>query len=85
MISDERLEELVGMQVSPFCETKSASIGEWQDIARELLALRQARECWKLVPVEPTKQMLEASYREASVYSPTAYRAMLAAAPNPSE
>lgn len=38
-------------------------------------------EGWKLVPVEPTKQMLEASYREASVYSPTAYRAMLAAAP----
>lgn len=40
---------------------------------------------WKLVPVEPTKQMLEASYREASVYSPTAYRAMLAAAPTPNE
>lgn len=40
---------------------------------------------WKLVPVEPTKQMLEASYREASVYSPTAYRAMLAAAPTPPE
>ncbi len=42
-------------------------------------------EGWKLVPVEPTKQMLEASYREASVYSPTAYRAMLAAAPTPNE
>ena len=40
---------------------------------------------WRLVPVEPTKQMLEASYREASVYSPTAYRAMLAAAPTPNE
>jgi len=40
---------------------------------------------WKLVPVEPTKQMLEASYREASVYSRTAYRAMLAAAPTPHE
>lgn len=40
---------------------------------------------WKLVPEEPTKQMLEASYREASVYSPTAYRAMLAAAPTPNE
>lgn len=42
-------------------------------------------EGWILVPVEPTKQMLEASYREASVYSPTAYRAMLAAAPTPNE
>jgi len=42
-------------------------------------------EGWKLVRVEPTKQMLEASYREASVYSPTAYRAMLAAAPTPNE
>lgn len=36
---------------------------------------------WKLVPIEPTRQMLEASYREASVYSRTAYQAMLAAAP----
>lgn len=42
-------------------------------------------EGWKMVPVEPTKQMLEASYREASVYSPTAYRAMLAAAPTTNE
>jgi len=41
MISDERLEELVAMQVSPFCETKSASLGEWQDIARELLSERK--------------------------------------------
>lgn len=36
---------------------------------------------WKLVPVEPTEEMLRAAYREAAVYSPTAYRAMLAAAP----
>lgn len=34
-----------------------------------------------MVPKEPTEEMLQASYREASVYSPTAYRAMLAAAP----
>lgn len=32
---------------------------------------------YKLVPVEPTN----AAYRESGVYSPTAYRAMLAAAP----
>jgi hypothetical protein len=38
-------------------------------------------EGWKMVPVEPTEEMLRAAFREASVYSPTAYRAMLAAAP----
>lgn len=35
-----------------------------------------------MVPKEPTEEMLQASYREASVYSPTAYRAMIAAAPH---
>lgn len=34
-----------------------------------------------MVPKDPTEEMLQASYREASVYSPTAYRAMIAAAP----
>lgn len=34
-----------------------------------------------MVPKEPAEEMLQASYREASVYSPTAYRAMIAAAP----
>lgn len=34
-----------------------------------------------MVPKEPTEEMLQASYREAAVYSPTAYRAMIAAAP----
>jgi len=38
-------------------------------------------EGWKLVPVVPTKAMLMEGYREASVYSPTAYRAMILAAP----
>lgn len=33
-----------------------------------------------MVPKEATEEMLQASYREASVYSPTAYRAMIAAA-----
>jgi len=41
-ISNARLMELVEMQVSPFCETKSATIAEWQKIARELLVLRKA-------------------------------------------
>ncbi|BEL74392.1 hypothetical protein [Serratia marcescens] len=36
---------------------------------------------WKLVPVEPTEEMLRAAYRESGVYSAKAYRAMLAAAP----
>lgn len=34
-----------------------------------------------MVPKEPTEEMLQASYREAAVYSPTAYRAMIAATP----
>lgn len=34
-----------------------------------------------MVPKEPTEEMLQASYREAAVYSPTDYRAMIAAAP----
>ncbi|HGM5436067.1 TPA: hypothetical protein ACKPY3_003421 [Serratia marcescens] len=36
---------------------------------------------WKLVPVEPTEEMLRAAYRESGVYSAKAYRVMLAAAP----
>lgn len=36
---------------------------------------------WKLVPFEPTEEMLRAAYREAGVYSAKAYRAILAAAP----
>lgn len=36
---------------------------------------------WKLVPAEPTEEMLRAAYRESGVYSAKAYRAMLAAAP----
>ena len=34
-----------------------------------------------MVPKEPTEEMPQASYREAAVYRPTAYRAMIAAAP----
>jgi len=36
---------------------------------------------WKLVPVEPTKEMLEAMV--SSAWLPGCYRAMLAAAPQP--
>lgn len=38
-------------------------------------------EGYALVPIEATEEMLQASYRESSVYSPSAYRAMIAAAP----
>lgn len=36
---------------------------------------------WKLVPVEPTEEMLRAANRNGDAYSVNAYRAMLAAAP----
>lgn len=65
-----------------------AAVARLNGLELEILTLRNVRdipEGWKLVPIEPTKQMLEASYREASVYSPTAYRAMLAEAPTPPE
>lgn len=39
------------------------------------------RDGWKLVPAEPTEEMLRAAYRESGVYSAKAYREMLAAAP----
>lgn len=38
-------------------------------------------EGWKLVPIIPTEAMLMEGYRQASVYSPTAYRAMILSAP----
>ncbi len=40
-----------------------------------------ARDGWKLVPAEPTEEMLRAAYRNGEAYSVNAYRAMLAAAP----
>ncbi|EBG5297090.1 hypothetical protein HAX88_001346 [Salmonella enterica] len=42
-------------------------------------------EGYALVPIEATEEMLQASYRESSVYSPSAYRAMIAAAPQQEE
>ncbi|EBW5413381.1 hypothetical protein ZB26_004783 [Salmonella enterica subsp. enterica] len=43
------------------------------------------QEGYALVPIEATEEMLQASYRESSVYSPSAYRAMIAAAPQQEE
>lgn len=62
---------------------KQVSVEAVVVMAKELLALRKAHDGWRLVPVEPTREMLMASYREASVYSPSSYRAMLTAAPEP--
>ncbi|ARD61578.1 hypothetical protein Y71_17205 [Kosakonia radicincitans DSM 16656] len=36
---------------------------------------------WKLVPVEPTEEMLNAAWVSHGIYHPSAYRTMLAAAP----
>lgn len=51
---------------------------EWLYTAPPAPAVPDGR---KLVPVEPTEEMLRAAYRESGVYSAKAYRAMLAAAP----
>lgn len=75
MISDESLKLIA--------EDDHVQCGDASAMAKELLALRKAREGWKLVPVEPTEAMLMASYMYASVYSAESYRAMLAAAPEP--
>lgn len=68
-------------------EVMSALIEERDALQQQVNALAAepvaAPEGWRLVPVEPTDEMLHASYREASVYSPSAYRAMIAAAPKP--
>lgn len=38
---------------------------------------------WKLVPIEATPDMLDASWKIHSIYHPSAYRTMVAAAPAP--
>lgn len=84
MISDERLVELV-KSGDPWLE-------EAQEMAKELLALRKAREGWKLVPVEPDWEMLSADgCKEHHNGQPCLHHdnrkriwsAMLAAAPEP--
>ncbi|WP_288444849.1 hypothetical protein [uncultured Pantoea sp.] len=78
-ISNERLEELAkGDMEIWYSESKA--------MAKELLALRNAREGWKLVPVEPTKEMLEEIWldeRFKEVAMKRRYQALLAAAPEP--
>lgn len=77
MTSNERLEEIAyGDDWYP-PEVKEAMI--------ELLAHRKAREGWKLVPVEPTAEMVNAG-KGGCVTSDMAreiYEDMLAASPEP--
>lgn len=40
-------------------------------------------EGWKLVPIEATPDMLNASWAHHGIYHPSAYRTMLAASPDP--
>lgn len=79
MISDEHLQSIIE---NPSLHTERIRI-----IAAELLALRKARrDSWKLVPVEPTTEMLEEIWLDDSfkeVAMKRRYQAMLAAAPEP--
>lgn len=73
-ISNERLEKLAAQE----------TMREQAQMAKELLALRNAREGWKLVPVEPTTRQWAAGVKamDSGIDKPTlCYRAMLAAAP----
>lgn len=38
---------------------------------------------WKLVPVNPTQEMLNAAWEKHAIYHPSAYRTMLESAPAP--
>jgi len=76
-ISNERLE-----MISKY--DTFVSLGEAEAMAKELLALRNAREGWKLVPFEPTTRQWAAGVKamDSGIDKPTlCYRAMLAAAP----
>lgn len=78
-ISNERLE-----MISKY--DTFVSLGEAEAMAKELLALRKIRDGWKLVPVEPTKEMLEEIWldeRFKEVAMKRRYQALLAAAPEP--
>lgn len=85
MISNERLEDIADERLTE--RQIGLDSSEVISMAKELLALRKAREGWKLVPVEPTEEMKEAYYRDSvapvSKLSKSGYRAMLAAAPEP--
>jgi len=56
-------------------------VDEVIDACRAAALAQPVSQGYKLVPVEPTEEMLRAAYREAGVYSAKVYRAMLAAAP----
>lgn len=79
MISDERLRYIL---ITGNTRGKDA-----QEMAKELLALRKAREGWKLVPVEPTDEMINAGdhFMDGLSRLGDAYEAMLAAAPTPTQ
>lgn len=68
------------IEVDCGCVTTEAFY-HWMRVAYEAGNSPVIPEGYVMVPKEPTEEMLRASYREASVYSATAYRAMLAAAP----
>lgn len=79
MISDERLE-----QISQCSDVVTLFAYEQRQMARELLALRKAREGWKLVPIEPSWEMISAAIKnhEGDAFLPVSlYKNMLAAAP----
>lgn len=79
MISDEDL--------SIISESRDSYMGvHLGDMAKELLALRKSHEGWKLVPIEPTTEMLEEIWldeRFKEVAIKRRYQALLAAAPEP--
>lgn len=78
MISDERLAFIAAHgRESIFLVTPD----DCSAMAKELLALRQEREGWKLVPVEPTTGMYEAGDQQLATKQ--VWDAMLAASPTP--
>ncbi|EBY1961990.1 hypothetical protein A4O66_22655 [Salmonella enterica subsp. enterica serovar Chester] len=64
-----------------FRENSISSTNNFREIAETSTNSPVIPDGYALVPIEPTEEMLQASYRESSVYSPSAYRAMIAAAP----
>lgn len=77
MISYERLEFKL--------KNPDICTGDEFEMAKELLALRQAREGWKLVPTEATEEMIQAGdlWCDGLTYLSRAYEAMLEASPEP--
>lgn len=84
MISDERLEDIADEQLTE--RQLGLDSSEVVSMAKELLALRKGREIpegWKLVPIEPTEEMIAAGdqFMDGLSRLGDAYDAMLAAAP----